>query len=97
MEYGRVDPTQHLAEERLGRVISRVLVVVGILAAASLIIPDGEVVGWVAVGIATAIPVARILWLAVRWARLRDRPYVLAAIILLVLIAVGPAVAWFSS
>lgn len=97
MEYGRVDPTQHLAEERLGRVIARVLVVVGILATASLIVPNGEVVGWVAVGIATAIPVARVLWLAIRWSRLRDKPYVLAAVILLVLIAVGPVVAWVSS
>lgn len=95
--YGRVDPTQHAAEERLGRVIARVLLVVGVLAAVSLVLPNGDVVGWVAVTIAMAVPVARVGWLAVRWAQIRDTRYVIAAIILLLLIAVGPVVALISS
>ena len=96
-DYGTVDPTQNAAEERLGRVIARVLIVVGVLAAVSLVMPNGDVVGWISVSIAMAIPVARVGWLAIRWARIRDTRYVIAAVILLVLIAVGPVVALLSS
>jgi hypothetical protein len=96
-DYGTVDPTQNAAEERLGRVIARVLIAVGVLAAVSLVMPNGDVVGWISVSIAMAIPVGRVGWLAVRWARIRDTRYVIAAVILLMLIAVGPAVALFSS
>ncbi|MFZ9109557.1 MAG: hypothetical protein ACO21F_06660 [Ilumatobacteraceae bacterium] len=96
-DYGTVDPTQNAAEERLGRLIARVLIVVGVLAAVSLVMPNGDVVGWISVSIAMAIPVARVGWLAIRWARIRDTRYVIAAVILLVLIAVGPVVALLSS
>ena len=96
-DFGTVDPTQHAAEERLGRVITRVLILVGALAAVSLVMPNGDVVGWISVSIAMAIPVARVGWLVVRWARIRDTRYVVAAVILLVLIAVGPVVALLSS
>ncbi|MGA1785011.1 MAG: hypothetical protein ACO39R_06490 [Pontimonas sp.] len=96
-EFGTVDPTQNAAEERLGRVIARVLILVGVLAAVSLVIPNGDVVGWISVSIAMAIPVTRVGWLAIRWARIRDTPYVMAAVILLILIAVGPVVALLSS
>lgn len=96
-EFGTVDPAQHAAEERLGRVIARVLIVVGVLAAVSLVMPSGDVVGWISVSIAMAIPVARVGWLAIRWARIRDTRYVIAAVILLALIAVGPVVALLSS
>jgi len=68
-----------------------------VLAAVSLVMPNGDVVGWISVSIAMAIPVARVGWLAIRWARIRDTRYVIAAVILLVLIAVGPVVALLSS
>ena len=73
------------------------LIVVGVLAAVSLVMPNGDVVGWISVSIAMAIPVTRVGWLAIRWARIRDTRYVIAAVILLALIAVGPVVALLSS
>ena len=92
--YGTVDPTQHDAEERLGVLIARTLAVVGVLAALGLLIPGGGGLAWAAVAIAVAIPVLRVMWLAVRWARLKDSRYVWAAVVLLVLIAVGPIIAF---
>jgi hypothetical protein len=47
----------------------------------------------VAVGAVTAIPIARVAWLVVRWARVRDWRYVAVALLLLALVAVGPVVA----
>lgn len=91
--YGRVDPAQREAEEWLGRVIARTLVVVAIFAALGLAIPSAEVFAWFSVGVALLIPIARVFWLAVRWARLRDARYVWAAVALLILIAVGPVIA----
>lgn len=95
--YGTVDPTQHAAEEWLGRLISRSLVVVGVLAFLGLVLSDLRWLAWTAVALATAIPVARVLWLAVRWAKIRDQRYVWAAVVLLALIAVGPIIALVSA
>jgi hypothetical protein len=91
--YGRVDPSQHDAEERLGVVISRVLLVVGVLAAVGLAIPGGAGFAWAAVVVAVAIPIVRVMWLTLRWSKLKDSRYVWAAVALLALIAVGPIIA----
>ncbi|MFM2114013.1 MAG: hypothetical protein RL643_971 [Actinomycetota bacterium] len=91
--YGRVDPAQRDAEERLGVVISRVLLAVGLLAALGLVIPGGSGFAWAAVVVAVAIPIVRVIWLTVRWAKLKDTRFVWAAVALLLLIAVGPIIA----
>lgn len=91
--YGRVDPAQRDAEERLGVVISRVLLAVGLLATLGLVIPGGSGFAWAAVVVAVAIPIVRVIWLTVRWAKLKDTRFVWAAVALLLLIAVGPIIA----
>ena len=91
----RVDPGQAAAEERAGRTVQRVLVVVAVLAVAGLVVGGGtgEVLQWLAVAAVIAIPLVRVAWLAVRWSIQRDWRYVAVAIMLLVLVAVGPIVA----
>lgn len=95
--YGTVDPTQHAAEERVGRVISRVLVVAAVVAGVGLIAPWGDPLAWAAIVAVGAIPIARVAWLAWRWARIRDMRYTWAAVLLLVLIAAGPVIALLTS
>ena len=92
-EYGAVDPTQHDAEERLGNVIVRVLYVAAVVALVGLVVPNGDPVAAVAIAIVAAVPILRVAWLVWRWARLRDRRFMGAAILLLVLIAAGPVIA----
>lgn len=89
----RVDPGQAVAEERLGERIGRVLVVVAALAIAGLVVPGARWLDGVAIGVLVAIPLVRVAWLAVRWWAIRDRRYALAAVVLLVLVAIGPLVA----
>jgi hypothetical protein len=90
----RVDPGQAAAEERLGGIVQGVLVAVAALAVTAVLLgPDGRGLAWVAVGAVTAIPLARVAWLVVRWTRVRDWRYVAVAVLLLVLVAVGPVVA----
>jgi hypothetical protein len=96
VEYGRVDPGQHAAEERLGTLIARVLGVAAALALAALALPGANVVAWLAIGTALAIPIVRVAWLVVRWRGVRDYRFVLAALVLLVLVAAGPVIAFFS-
>lgn len=91
--YGRVDPTQSGAEERVGLVTSRTLVLVAVLCGLGVIVPGGGWLAAVGIGVVTAIPLVRVAWLAVRWARIRDTRYVVVAVVLLALIAVGPIVA----
>ena len=91
----RVDPGQATAEERAGRTVQWVLAVVAVLAVAGLVVGGrtGTVLEWSAVAVVIAIPLVRVAWLAVRWSRLRDWRYVAVAVLLLVLVAVGPIVA----
>lgn len=96
-QYGRVDPSQHDAEERLGRVISRTLIVIAVLAIVGIAVPGGDPVALVGIGVAAAIPIGRVAWLAWRWARIRDMRYMWAAVLLLVLIAAGPVIALLTS
>lgn len=95
--YGRVDPTQHDAEERLGRVIERTLVVVAVLSVLGILVPGGDPIAIAGIAVAAAIPIARVAWLAWRWARIGDRPYMWAAVLLLALIATGPVIALLTS
>lgn len=91
---GRPDPSQGAAEERVGRAIQALLVVVAVLAAAGAALGhDGHALEWSAVATITAIPLVRVAWLAVRWARQRDWRFVASAVLLLVLVAIGPVVA----
>lgn len=90
----RVDPGQAAAEERLGGIVQGVLVAVAALAVTAVLLgSSGRGLAWVAVGAVTAIPLARVAWLVVRWTRVRDWRYVAVAVLLLVLVAVGPVVA----
>lgn len=92
-EFGRVDPTQAAAEERAGLVTSRSLIVVAVLCAIGVAAPGATWLAAVGIGVVTAIPLVRVAWLAVRWVRIRDVRYVVVAVALLVLVAVGPVVA----
>ncbi len=92
-EYGTVDPSQHDAEERLGNVIVRVLYVAAAVALVGLLVPNGEPVAAVAIAIVAAVPILRVGWLVWRWARIGDRRFMGAAIVLLVLIGAGPLLA----
>jgi hypothetical protein len=85
----RVDPGQATAEERAGRTVQWVLAVAGLVVGGR----TGKVLEWSAVAVVIAIPLVRVAWLAVRWSRLRDWRYVAVAVLLLVLVAVGPIVA----
>lgn len=92
----QVDPTQAAAEERIGSLVSRTLLVVALLAAVGVVVPGASWVAGVGVGLVTAIPVLRVVWLIVRWVRIRDMRYAWAGVVLLALIAVGPAFALLS-
>lgn len=91
--FGRVDPTQAAAEERVGFVTSRSLLVVAVACALGVAVPGATWLAAVGIGVVTAIPLVRVAWLAVRWARIGDLRYVVVAVALLVLVAVGPVVA----
>ena len=91
---GRPDPSQSAAEERVGRAIQGVLVAVAVAAAVGAALGDaGRALEWTAVVAITAIPLARVAWLAVRWSRQRDWRFVALAVLLLVLVALGPVTA----
>jgi hypothetical protein len=91
---GRPDPSQAAAEERVGRAIQAVLVAVAVAAAVGAALGDaGRALEWTAVVVITAIPLARVGWLAVRWSRQRDWRFVALAVLLLVLVALGPVTA----
>lgn len=91
---GAPDPTQAAADARLGDAIQRLLIVVAVCAAAGAALGDrGRALEWVAVGLIVAVPIARVGWLAVRWWRQGDRRFVVLALLLLVLVAVGPVTA----
>ena len=95
----RVDPTQAAAEERLGLVVWRTLLVAAALALVGVLLPSevGEPIEIAAIAIVTAIPLVRVAWLIKRWSALRDMKYVWWAVLLLVLVAVGPVLALFGN
>lgn len=95
--YGTVDPGQHDAEERLGKLIIWVLLAAAVVAAVGLLVPGGEPVATVAIFMVAAVPIARVAWLVARWARIGDRRFMGAAVALLVLIAAGPVIALLTS
>lgn len=96
-EYGRVDPSQHDAEERVGRVIARVIVVAAVLAVLGIALPGGDPIAVAGICLAAAVPIARVAWLAIRWARIGDLRFMWAAVLLLVLIGAGPLIAYLTS
>lgn len=95
----RVDPTQATAEERLGELIRTVLIGVAVLALVGVILPVnlGEPVELLAVALVVAIPFMRVIWLVTRWWKQRDFRFVRWALLLLVLVAVGPVLAFFGN
>jgi len=91
---GRPDPSQSAAEDRAGRVIQASVVVAAVLAASGAALGDAaRLLEWGAVAVITAIPLARVGWLAFRWARQRDWRFAALAALLLVLVAIGPVTA----
>jgi hypothetical protein len=95
--YGHVDPTQHEAEERLGALIARVLTAAAVLSVLGIALPGGDPIAVAGICLAASIPIARVAWLAWRWARIRDFRYMWAAVLLLALIAAGPLIAYLAS
>jgi hypothetical protein len=91
----RVDPTQALAEERAGLLVWRTLLFACALAFIGVVLPVrfGKPLEIAAIAIVTAIPLVRVMWLIKRWSVLRDMKYVWWAVVLLVLVAVGPVIA----
>lgn len=91
----RVDPTQASAEERVGLVISVALIVGAVLALIGVLVPGdwGVSLATAAIVVVTAIPILRVAWLVKRWLGQRDTKYAWAAVLLLVLVALGPVIA----
>lgn len=91
---GRPNPMQARSDERAGRAVQLVVVAVALMAATGAALGDsGRALEWAAIATITAIPLVRVAWLAVRWSRERDWRFVVMALILLVLVAVGPVTA----
>ncbi len=99
MSEPRVDPTQATAEERLGAMIRTVLIGVAALALVGVLLPVnlGEPVELLAVALVVAIPFIRVVWLVTRWWKQRDFRFVRWALLLLMLVAVGPVFAFFGN
>jgi hypothetical protein len=95
----RIDPTQAPAEERIGRLISRTLVVAGALALGGVIVAGewATALATTAIAVVIAIPIVRVGWLMKRWIGQQDTAYAWAAAILLGLVAIGPIIALFQS
>lgn len=68
------------------------------LAVVALVLPGGagRAVQWVVVGLVTAGPLVRVLWLVHRWRQERDWRFVGAGVALLAVIAVGALLATFA-
>ena len=99
MSEARVDPTQATAEERLGELIRTVLIGVAVLALVGVLLPVnlGEPIELLAVALVVAIPFIRVVWLVTRWWKQRDFRFVRWALMLLMLVAVGPVLAFFGN
>jgi hypothetical protein len=71
------------------------LVLVGVAAAATVVLPDDvdEWSGWAMVGLLVGVPVVRLGWLTVRWARLGDWRFAAACGALLAVMGVGAVLA----
>jgi hypothetical protein len=95
----RVDPSQAVAEERAGQLVWRTLLFAAALALVGVLLPSriGKPVEIASISIVVAIPLLRVVWLIKRWSSVRDTRYVRWAILLLVLVAVGPVLALFGN
>ena len=95
----RVDPTQAATEEKAGQVVWRALLLGAGLALIGVLLPSrfGRPLEIAAIAIVTAIPLLRVVWLIRRWTNLRDLKYVRWAVLLLLLVAVGPALAFLGN
>ena len=91
----RVDPTQAAAEERVGLLVWRALLFSGALALVGVLLPSriGKPLEIAAIAIVTAVPLLRVAWLVKRWMAIGDATYVRWAVLLLLLVAVGPVLA----
>ena len=76
-------------------VVRNVLVAVAVLALVGVLLPSrfGRFLEVMAVAIVMAIPLGRVLWLIGRWWGQRDFRFVRWAVLLVVLVAVGPMLA----
>lgn len=70
-------------------------VAVFVLAVASMVLPGeaGDVIGVAMVAVLVAAPAVRVAWLARRWLAKGDRRFAVAALLLLVVLAVGATIA----
>lgn len=95
----RVDPTQAAAEEKAGLVVWRTLLFGAGLALIGVLLPSrfGKPLEIAAIAMVTAIPLLRVVWLIRRWTSLRDMKYVRWAVLLLILVAVGPVLAFLGN
>jgi len=91
---GHPDSRQPQVDERMGRAIQALLVVAAVLATAGVALGEqGHLLEWGAVLILLALPLLRVAWLALLWARQRDWRFAALASLLLILAAVGPITA----
>ena len=76
-----------------------IIEVVVALALVGVLLPSriGMPVEIASISIVVAIPLLRVVWLIKRWSSVRDTRYVRWAILLLVLVAVGPVLALFGN
>jgi membrane protease YdiL (CAAX protease family) len=82
-------------QRRLRRFLVALVALAGVMALAAVLLPGaaGEVAGAIALGLVIAAPLARVAWLGVRWWRKGDRRFALTALAVLLVVAVGVALA----
>jgi hypothetical protein len=75
----------------LKRFLEISLAIVFVLACAGLFLPEdaGKVAAGAMVAALIGVPAVRIGWLVIRWSRLGDRPFALAGVVLLAVMASG--------
>ena len=87
---------RYAARQRyLQRALEVAAVVAGITAALALVVPEdvAEVAAGVTVAILVVTPVARTVWLAIRWARKGDWRFCAAAVAVVAIVACGTLLA----
>ncbi len=82
-------------QRHLIRALDVAVLLVGAVAALALVVPPalGEQLAWSVVAVVAAVPVGRVAWLAVRWARLGDLRYATIAAWLIVVVTGGALLA----
>ncbi len=88
-------PVSTITGRRQGPALRVVSIVSFVLAALSVVSPGRLAVlaGVAAVGLVTAAPLLRVVWLVVRWAQERDWRFVVTALGLLAVVGAGATIA----